>query len=167
MSDERFNRLACLGPLPIDRGHCGRKYDPKGTLCYKGDIEATKAQRWAQAIDVDAPAGETVFAPRINNQNVRWNLVEGSSYSVPDSMGGGWGHAFVSTVSADKWMMYTVHMNYQVIPPPLGKGHYDSGDPITTVARADYTHLHLNLGKQIADSNIVWLPPEGLGACVN
>ncbi len=166
-SDPKYNRLACAGTDPIDRGHCGRVYDPTGKDCFKGTIEATKPQRWANAIDIDASAGETVYLPSINGQITQWSYMAGSTVSIPSGLGGGYGHGFIATVGSDKWTMYTVHMNQQIMPPPAGRSYHQSGDPITTVADTVYAHLHLNIGKNVVDQRIDpgWLPPESLGAC--
>lgn len=168
-SDSKYNRGVCDGPQPIDRGHCGKTYDPKNELCFKGTIEATKTQRWANSIDIDAPAGEKVIFPNIDSQAVSWFYVPGSTYNVAESVGGGWGHAFTAKVGTDNWTMYTVHMDKALIPPPSGRDFYKSGDPVVTVANTSYTHLHLNLGKNIVNnvSDPGWLPPERLGACTN
>lgn len=163
MSDPKYNRGACAGPQPIDRGHCGRTYG-----CYKGSIEATNASRRAHSIDVDAPAGEKVYLPTISGQSVTWNYDKNLSYHVASGDGGGHGHVFVASVGPDRWVLHLLHMNPALIPPPSG-GTYKSGDAVTTVAQTNYTHLHINIGKNPTgnDGGKGWLNPEDLGMCTN
>lgn len=163
MSDPKFNRGVCLGPQPINRGHCGTNYG-----CYKGSVEATNASRRSHSIDVDAPSGETVYLPTINGQSVTWSSAPYLSYPVAAGDGGGYGHVFVATVGSDKWLMHLLHMNPPpLIPVPAGRSEYQSGDAVTTVAATGYPHLHINIGRNPETNNggAGWLNPEDLGMC--
>lgn len=165
MSDPKFNRGACAGARDIDRGHCGVNYG-----CYKGSVEATNNTRRAHSIDVDAPAGETVYLPTIEGQTATWTYAPEHSYSVAPGDGGGYGHVFVTTVGSDRWILHLLHMNPPpLIAPPNGRSTYQSGDAVTTVAQTGYTHLHINLGKNPSGNNVGtgWLNPEDLGMCSN
>jgi beta-lactamase class A len=166
MSDPKFNRGACSGPQAIDRGHCGRTYG-----CYAGSIEATNNSRRAHSIDVDGPAGEQVYLPTINGQEVRWvysPASTGLSYFVDSGDGGGYGNVFVADLNGDRWVLHLLHTTPPPLtPPPAGRDYYLSGDPVTKIAATNYTHVHINIGKNPAGNNggSGWLNPEDLGMC--
>lgn len=162
MSDPKFNKNACAGAQPIDRGHCGRNYG-----CYKGSPELTNNQRRAHSIDVNGPAGETVYLPSINGQIAQWNQAGG--YSVAQRDGGGYGHVFTSKLGNDVWILHLIHANPPPLIPPSDGKAYKSGDPVTTIAQTDYAHIHINLGKNPEGNNggAGWLNPESLGMCSN
>lgn len=164
MSAPQFNRFACAGPEPIDRGHSGRTYGG-----YAGSIEATNNKRRAHSIDVDAPAGEKVYLPTIDGQSVQWIYSPALGYGVAEKDGGGNAHVFIAHIGKDRWILHLVHMDPPpVLPPPDGRSNYQSGDAVTTVAPTKYTHLHINIGKNPTsyDGGSGWLNPEELGMCV-
>jgi beta-lactamase class A len=163
MSDPKFNRGACSGPQAIDRGHCGRTYG-----CYAGSIEATNKSRRAHSIDVDGPAGEVVYLPTISGQEARWSYAPGISYFVDSGDGGGHGNVFTADVNGDKWVLHLLHTTPPPLtPPPAGRDYYLSGDPVTKIAATNYTHVHINIGKNPSGNNggTGWLNPEDLGMC--
>lgn len=172
MSDAKYNRGVCAGPDPINRGHCGTNYG-----CYKGSIQATSASRRAHSIDIDAPAGETVYLPTINGQTLTWTYRPANSsfadgfisYSVDANDGGGYGHVFVADSPEGKWVIHLLHTTPAIIPSSDPSGEYKSGDAVTKVEATGYTHLHVNIGLNPSTPNggSGWLDPESLGMCTD
>lgn len=154
-SDSIFNDY-CNGPQPEDRGHCGRAY---------GSYKCTPYDRRAHAIDVTATPGETVYLPTIENKPVTWNHL--GQYSISPADGGGFGHFFQAIVGGDKWILHLIHTNADLIGFPGGKDHYESGDPVTTIAATTFPHVHVNIGKNPPEANSGpgWLNPEDIGMC--
>ncbi|OGE45994.1 hypothetical protein A3B39_04290 [Candidatus Daviesbacteria bacterium RIFCSPLOWO2_01_FULL_37_10] len=171
MSDPKFNRNTCAGSQPIDRGHCGLSYG-----CYKTvggklvkitDPAEISNLRRAHSIDVDASVGEQVKLPFINGKASNW--FSGAKFGpLSNNEGGGYGHIFTTEVDGKPWVLYFIHMNTNVIPPPSGRG-YQSGDPVVTVASTPYPHLHINIAEnpKSQDGGAEWLDPESLGMCTN
>lgn len=163
MSDPKFNRLDCLkGANPADRGHCNRTGYSK---CYKGD-EITKNSRRGNSIDVDGTVGEAVYLPTIEGKTVEWNHIA-TFGPLSRNDGEGFGHVFNSRVENNTWTLFLIHVDSSLTSPPTGK--YRSGDQATTIAATDYTHVHINIGKNPTslDFGPGWLSPENLGMCVN
>ncbi|TSC65812.1 MAG: hypothetical protein CEO21_323 [Microgenomates group bacterium Gr01-1014_80] len=157
-SDPKYNRNLCAGSNPVDRGHCGNTYG-----------RCTAGSRREHSIDVDANPSEQVKLPFINGKSSQWFNPSGTRYGpLSSNDGGGYGHVFNTEVDGDIWVVHFVHMNANVIPPPLGRG-YQSGDPVVTVADTPYDHLHVNIGKNPAgvDGGNGWLDPESLGMCTD
>lgn len=156
-SDPIYNEV-CGGESPNseDRGHCGRIY---------GSCEYGPAARRAHAIDVTAAPGETVYLPTIEGKTVVWNHTIGSS--VPPADGGGYWHNFWAALGEDKWELYLIHVNEGLIGFSGGKDHYESGDPVATIADTSFDHVHVNIGKnpRFDDYGDGWLKPEDIGMC--
>lgn len=164
MSDSKYNRGSCAGAQPINRGHCGTNYG-----CYAGSVEATQRSRRSHSIDVDAPAGETVYLPTVNGQSLEWTYQPGMSYSVAPGDGGGYGHVLTSKTAEGIWVIHLLHTTPATIPSQNPGGTYKSGDPITKIEATGYTHLHINIGLNPTDPNggTGWLNPEDLGMCTS